>query len=199
MKNVSLGVNVLLLVAVIVLYVLYFSGKEITRDQVAGIQATTGQETRIVYLNIDSLLINYTQSREMNEAYLKKLEESRTDLNLKVKTGTRTVEDFQRKVDNNGFLTRERANQEYTNLMLEKEKLEKQEQEMHETARREQDELNQKLFNIITTFLTEYNKDKGYNMILSTTMGGNVFYAEPEFDITREVVSLLNARYTAKP
>ena len=135
----------------------------------------------------------------MNEAYLKKLEESRTDLNLKVKTWTRTVEDFQRKVDNNGFLTRERANQEYTNLMLEKEKLEKQEQEMHETARREQDELNQKLFNIITTFLTEYNKDKGYNMILSTTMGGNVFYAEPEFDITREVVSLLNARYTAKP
>ncbi|MDR2130338.1 MAG: OmpH family outer membrane protein [Odoribacteraceae bacterium] len=197
MKNVSLGVNVLLSVAVIVLYVLYFSGQEkaaSTRSEAA----PAGTEAKIVYLNMDSLLTNYIQSKELNEAYLKKMEANRTELNYKVKTWTQAGEEFQRKVDNNGFLTRERANQEYADLMLQKEKLEKLEQEMRETALREQMELNQKLYNIIVTFLSEYNKEKGYNLILSTTLGGNVFYAEPGFDITHEVVSQLNARYIKK-
>jgi outer membrane protein len=199
MKNVFL---VLLSVAVVMLYVMLYViffcfSTNTTESEKVGVQPAAA-EARIVYLNMDSLLTNYVQSKELNEAYLKKMETNRTELNYKVKMWTQAGEAFQRKVDNNGFLNRERANQEYTDLMLQKEKLEQLEQEMRETALREQMELNQKLYNIITDFLAEYNKEKGYNMILSTTLGGNVFYAEPGFDITREVVDRLNARYAGK-
>ena len=44
-------------------------------------------------------------------------------------------------------------------------------------------------------FFKEYNKTKGYEMILSTTLGGTVFYAESYCDITQEVVKLLNEQY----
>ena len=161
-------------------------------------EKTINPNARIVYINMDTLLNNYTQSRELNEAYLKKIENSRTELNVKVKLWAKDAEEFQKKVDNNGFVTRDRANQAYADIMVRKETLERQEQEMHETALREQQELNQKLYNILTAFLKEYNSSRGYEMILSTTLGGNVFYSADGFDITRDVVTQLNAQYASQ-
>jgi outer membrane protein len=197
MKNILLGVNVLLIIAVAVLYLLHFSGNETSGNARTG-DIPTSAETRVAYFNMDSLLGNYAQSRELNEAFLKRREAERTELNYKLKLWTRAGEEFQRKVDNNGFLTRERANQEYAELMLKKEELEKMEQEIREITLREQVEINRKLYDVIFAFLTEYNKEKGYSMILSTTLGGNVFYAEPGLDITRDVIDKLNARHAGK-
>lgn len=197
MKNVSLGLNVALLLAVIVLYVLYFMGGRSSSVNGGTAEQIVAGNGKIVYINMDSLLTNYIQSRELNEAYLKKIEANRTELNVKVRQWSKRAEEFQLKVENNGFVTRERANQEYTDIMIEKERLERLEQEMTETAIREQQELNQKLYNVLVEFLQVYNKSKGYSMILSTTLGGNVFYAEAGLDITREVVAELNANYSA--
>ena len=198
MKNVSLVLNVVLLIAVIVLYFLHFSGN----DRSFGVgpvgEKTINPNARIVYINMDTLLNNYAQSRELNEAYLKKVENSRTELNVKVKLWAKDAEEFQNKVNNNGFVTRDRANQAYADIMVRKETLERQEQEMHETALREQQELNQKLYNVLTAFLKEYNSSRGYEMILSTTLGGNVFYSADGFDITRDVVTQLNAQYASQ-
>ena len=64
-----------------------------------------------------------------------------------------------------------------------------------EKASREQSELNKQLFDEITNFLKEYNKEKGFSIVLSTQLGGNVLYAEDGFDITKEIVDRLNANY----
>ena len=73
MKNVSLGLNVVLVIAVIVLFVLHFSDKGSSSETVT--RATS--KGQIAYVNIDTLWANYTQSKELNEAYLKKLEETK--------------------------------------------------------------------------------------------------------------------------
>ena len=197
MKNLSIGLNVLLLIAVIVLYVLHFSGNGKSTGSQDGV-ATVNADAKIVYINMDTLLNNYTQSRELNEAFLKKLEANRTELNVKAKNLDREVADFQRRVENNGFLTRERAEQAQTELLIKQQNLQKLQQEMSENAQREQMEINRKLYDAITNFLTDYNKSRGYQLILSTTLGGNVLFAQKGFDITNEVVSLLNAQYPKK-
>lgn len=110
MKNLSIGLNVLLLIAVIVLYILHFSGNGKNTSSQGGV-ATVNADAKIVYINMDTLLNNYTQSRELNEAFLKKLEANRTELNIKVKNFDREAADFRNKVENNGFMTRERAEQ----------------------------------------------------------------------------------------
>ena len=69
---------------------------------------------------------------------------------------------------------------------------------MSENAQREQMEINRKLYDAITNFLTDYNKSRGYQLILSTTLGGNVLFAQDGFNITNEVVNLLNAQYQKK-
>jgi len=197
MKNLSIGLNVLLLIAVIVLYVLHFSGNGKSSSSQGGV-ATVNADAKIVYINMDTLLNNYTQSRELNEAFLKKLEANRTELNIKVKNFDREAAEFRNKVENNGFMTRERAEQAQTDLMIKQQNLQKLQQEMTENAQREQMEINRKLYDAITNFLTEYNKEKGYQLILSTTLGGNVLFAQEGFDITNDVVNQLNEQYTKK-
>ena len=128
----------------------------------------------------------------------KKVENNRTELNMKAKMFEQEVVAFQQKLDNNGFVTRERAEQAQADLMVKRQNLQKLDQELMETTQREQIELNQKLFTEITNFLKEYNKTKGYQLILSTTVGGNVFYAEDGFDITKDVVNQLNQQYRNK-
>ena len=197
MKNLSIGLNVLLLIAVIVLYILHFSGNGKSTSNQGG-TATVNADAKIVYINMDTLLNNYTQSRELNEAFLKKLEANRTELNIKVKNFDREAAEFRNKVENNGFMTRERAEQAQMDLMIKQQNLQKLQQEMTENAQREQMEINRKLYDAITNFLTEYNKAKGFQLILSTTLGGSVLFAQEGFDITNEVVSQLNEQYAKK-
>ena len=197
MKNLSIGLNVLLLIAVIVLYILHFSGNGKSTSNQGG-TATVNADAKIVYINMDTLLNNYTQFRELNEAFLKKLEANRTELNIKVKNFDREAAEFRNKVENNGFMTRERAEQAQMDLMIKQQNLQKLQQEMTENAQREQMEINRKLYDAITNFLTEYNKAKGFQLILSTTLGGNVLFAQEGFDITNEVVSQLNEQYAKK-
>ena len=75
---------------------------------------------------MDTLLNNYTQSRELNEAFLKKLEANRTELNIKVKNFDREAAEFRNKVENGGFMTRERAEQAQMDLMIKQQNLQKQ-------------------------------------------------------------------------
>ena len=174
MKNLSIGLNVLLLIAVIVLYILHFSGNSKSTSNQSG-TVTVNADAKIVYINMDTLLNNY-----------------------KVKNFDREAAEFRNKVENGGFMTRERAEQAQMDLMIKQQNLQKLQQEMTENAQREQMEINRKLYDAITNFLTEYNKAKGFQLILSTTLGGNVLFAQEGFDITNDVVNQLNEQYKKK-
>ena len=197
MKNLSLVLNVVLVIAVIVLFVLHFKGEEnqVNTPEVGKTVVTKG---KIAYINVDTLLANYLQSKELNEAYLKKVEEKRTELNVKARQFAKENEEFQQKWNNNGFLTRERANEAYAELAIKNENLQRLQQEIQENLAREQHEIRIKLLDVFNRFFQSYNKTKGYDMVLSTTLGGNVFYAQPQCDITQEVLKLLNEQYIQK-
>ena len=59
MKNLSIVLNVVLFVAVIVLYVLYFSGHKSPETAMSSKVTGTADATKIVYINTDTLLNNY--------------------------------------------------------------------------------------------------------------------------------------------
>ena len=48
----------------------------------------------------------------------------------------------------------------------------------------------------INSFLKEYNKTKGYDLIISNTAFDNLLFGNPAYNITNEIVEGLNARYT---
>ena len=200
MKNINYVINAILAIAVIVLFVLHFRSKK--EDKIPAnplsVEANADALLPIAYINTDSLLMNYNYAKDLNEALLRRQENSRASLNEKGQQLEKEAAEFQRKIQNNAFLSRERAEQEQQRLMKKEQELRELEQRLTNELLVEQQKMNEQLRDSITTFLKEYNKDKKYQIIFSNTMGDNILIANPIYDITNQVVQLLNKQYIKK-
>ncbi|HAD01328.1 MAG: OmpH family outer membrane protein [Parabacteroides sp.] len=196
MKNINYIINGVLALAVVILFVLQFTGKK-----ESGVTKTfTAEESAsgllpIAYVNVDSLLLNYNYSKDLNEIIIKKQENSRASVNQKLRSLQTEMQDFQRKVENNAFLTRERAEQEQARLMKKQQELQDFDNRLAQELVSEQQRLNEQLRDTLVSQLRVYNKDKGYQVILSNTMGDNILLAGDAYDITKEVIEYLNKNY----
>ena len=165
-----------------------------TSAPVAG--ATGSSNMKIAFVEIDSLLTKYNFWNDLSEQMLKKEENSRTTLNEKGKKLEAEVREFERKIQNNGYASRERAEQEQARLMKQQQELQELQQKLANDLAAENQKNSLELRDSINSFLNEYNKTKGYDLIISNTAFDNLLYGNPAYNITNEIVEGLNARYT---
>lgn len=59
----------------------------------------------------------------------------------------------------------------------------------------ESEKLTQTVLEKINKFTADYAKRKGYDIVLGTTLSGNVLHAEPNYDITEDLIIELNKAY----
>lgn len=189
MKNLSIVLNAVVIVAVGILFFLHFSGG--SKNEV---KAVAGKGA-VVYVNTDSLLSNYNFSVDLNEKFLKKQEDSRTDFNFKAQKLEKEAVDFQRKIQNKGFLNRERAEKAQRDLMAKKQNLEQLDRKLSAELMAEQNENSKRLFDSVTNYLKVYNAKHKFSLIISTTQGGTVLHSAKGLDITKNIIDGLNARY----
>lgn len=197
MKNLSIVLNAVLLVAVAVLYIIIFTfrGGDKAQETMVVSNGDLTDATKIVYINTDTLMSKYRLAQELNEAFLKKQEERRTELNIKAKSLDQEYTEFQRKLQNNGFISEARATDARDQILIKQQNLQRLQQEMTDKMMREQSELNRKLLESVTNFLSTYQKEKGFDIVLGTIVGGTVLYSPGTYDITNDVVERLNAEY----
>lgn len=157
--------------------------------------ATGSSNMRIAYVEIDSLLTKYNFWNDLNEMMIKKEENIRTTLNEKGKKLEAEQVEFQRKYENNGFASPERAQQEYQRIQKQQQDLQALQQKLAEELASENQKNSLQLRDSINSFLKVYNQDKGYDLIISNTGFDNLLYANPAYNITQEIVDGLNARY----
>lgn len=150
---------------------------------------------KIAYVEIDSLLTKYRFWNDLNEMMIKKEENIRTTLNEKAKDLDSEMREFQRKLENNGFASRERAEQENLRISQKQRDLQQLQEKLSNELQAENQKNSLQLRDSINSFLKIYNKDKGYSLIISDTGFDNLLYADPAFNITNEIVEGLNARY----
>ena len=200
MNKISIIIDTILCAAVIALFVLFFTNKPAEGVVVASAEggAAVQEDLPIAYLNLDSLLVNYTFAIEANDKLMTKQEDARLKLNTRARTLQQEAADFQRKLDNNAFLSRERAESEANKLQRKQQELQELEAKLTQDIMLENQTLNLQLADTLTTFLEMYNADGRYKMIISNTGKDNVLMADPKLDITAEVIEALNARYRAK-
>ncbi|MDD2286578.1 MAG: OmpH family outer membrane protein [Paludibacter sp.] len=200
MKNILLVLNSILVVAVIVLFVLVLGNKNhnSVNGKLSGKDSTVSVHLPIAYVNIDSLLLNYQFAKESNESLMKKQEDSRLDLNMKARQLQNEMAEFQRKLENNAFLSRERAEQEQNRLMRKEQDLQQLNAKLSQELMDVQQKVSEELRDSINSFLKEYNKDKKYELILSNTSSDNILLSNDIYDITKEVTEALNKRYSKK-
>ena len=200
MKNVLLVVNAVLAIAVIVLFALVLGGKS---QEKAGVSVSVNDSLcaatlPIAYINVDSLLLNYQFAKDANEVLIRQEEDSRLTFNTKARQLQEEVADFQKKLENNAFLSRERAEREQTRLMQKQQELQELEAKLSQELFTKQQEVNMQLRDTITHFLNEFNKNQKYELIISNTANDNVLHAKAKYDITREVIDALNQRCMKK-
>ena len=193
MNKVQIVVNVVLVAAVAALFVIVLGGKKKCDTPAVALENTEAMP--IAYLNVDSLLVNYTFAQEANEKLMKKQEDARLKLNTKARTLQNEMADFQRKLENNAFLSRERAEKEQQRLLNKQQELQELEAKLTEDIMIENQKLNMQLADTLTNFLKEFNADGRYHVILSNNAKDNVLMAAESYNITNEVINALNTRY----
>ena len=152
--------------------------------------------TKIVYVDLDSLMNNYNLAKDINKAMMRKEEDFKMKLNDKYKALQADQADFERKYKNNIYATPERAQEEYNRIVKKEQELIQLEQQLTAEFEKEGLEKNQMLRDSISQFIKEYNEQKGYDYIL-TKLGENILYANETLNITKEIVDGLNSRYAA--
>jgi outer membrane protein len=162
--------------------------------------AVSADGLKIAYVEVDSLMTQYNFAKDYSVTLQKQSNNARNTLNQKGNALQAAVANFQQKVNNNGFTSREQAASQQAAI-------ERQQRDLQELQARLEGELasqtakfNEALRDSLQNFLKDYNNDKKYDMILAKS-GDNILMANKRFDITQDVINGLNKRYkpSAKP
>ena len=197
MKKITLVANVLMAVAVVALLTNCKSKKSAkgSSDSTSNVQLSSNFSA--AWVNIDTLINNYDMYFDMQ----KELEESgrklESELNTKSRDFEKQANDFQDKVQK-GLITRSQAQQMQQDLSAKEQELYRLRDDLRAQLADEQQVKLRQIHQSITEFLADYNKDKGFHLILSNTFGGPLLYGHPKLDITQEVLKGLNEKYSSK-
>ncbi|WP_307757709.1 OmpH family outer membrane protein [uncultured Mediterranea sp.] len=152
---------------------------------------------KIAYVEIDTLLAKYYFCIDLNEAMVKKSENVRLTLNQKATELEKQKQEFQTKVQNNAYLSPERTQSEYNRIVKLEQDLQALSNKLQAELMSENEKNSLQLRDSINSFLKEYNKTKGYSLIISNTGFDNLLYADSAYNITKEILDGLNARYSS--
>jgi outer membrane protein len=198
MKNVSLIINIVLGIAVAVLYVLHFTGSGAS-DEVYAMHETGNEHHafsgEIVYVNFDTLINRYDMFSDLQKQFLDKQQKMENELTSSSRTYERQVMDFQDRVQK-GLLTRSRAQEVEMQLMQVQQDLMQKRDEYSRQLMEEEQVMNRQLQHSIYEFLEEFNKNHNYQYILSHSFGGPFLYTDKRLNITKDVIDGLNRKYS---
>lgn len=199
MKNLSLILNAVLIVAVGVLFYLHFSTKGSAKPGPARTEGINlvQPDVPIVYVNIDTLLNNYEYFTDMQQDFTDKQSELEAELNNRSRQYEASAMDAQNKVQK-GLVTRREAAELEQQLMAEQQSLLQYRDELTMQLQEEEQVSNRKLINAIMEYLKVYNDDQNYQFIFSNSFGDNVLLANEQLDITYIVLPGLNEQYRAE-
>ena len=199
MKRINLIINIVLAVALGVLYFLHFQvdagNTEPVKESHVKAAVSNGTEIPIAYVQIDSLLNNMAMFADLNDELTAKQIKLETNIGTQYQAFQREVEDYQDKVSK-GLLTRREAQDLEAQLGLKGQELENQRNTFLNELQEEGMVGQNKVINYIMEYLKEYNSDNKFRYIFSYSFGGGLLYASDALDITPEVMDGINQKYS---
>ena len=210
MKNKGpLVMNIILGIAIIVLFVLHFSID--TKSNVADTSAVAEQVDdapivstnsadsnrvglRIGYVNSDTVTANYLFSKQLNADLMAKQSSAENKLRKEAEKLQADAEKFQQAAP---IMGREELERTQSELMQRQEELQMMEYELSQKLQDKGYKANYDYIMATDKYLQKIGKDLGYDYIFGYRTGDLVMYANPDFDITKQVIELLNNEYRA--
>lgn len=155
--------------------------------------ASQPQAAQIVYVNADTLLENYEYFKEIRTNLEEKAKKAQADLQSRSTAFQREVADYQQKAPTMSAADRQSTEER---LARKQDELARHQQNAGNAFAQEEAEENEKLYTKITEYLKAHAKENGYKFVLTySATSPSVLYADESLEITKEVLSALNAQY----
>jgi outer membrane protein len=195
---ISLILNILLIAAVVFLFVKISGSKNdtvVSKDGIS-IPSISGDSAglKIAYVNLDTLLLEYKFSIELNEELLTEHAKSKANLEMQLKQFEQDYNAFMEKARLGSFISQASMETQQQELIDKQAYLQQLDSDLTEKLVLRQEEMNQQLYDSVMNFMADYNKGQ-FNLVLGNAGGTNVLYASEGMNITKEIIELLNSRY----
>lgn len=191
MKN-SIIVNIVLALAIVALYVIYFTGIKNGSSDRPDVTEGSNKPLTFAYVKMDSMLFTYELAVKLNSDFSEKQAAFRKEYTDKRIRFERDAAAFQEKVQRGGFLTEDRARQEQERLVSVQQEIQKLDYDLTQKLSEMQGLINQQIVDSISSFLKSYNEVKKYDIILNSA---SMLEGSQKHNITQEVTKGLNDRY----
>jgi len=202
--------NVILLIAVAVLFYLHFSSINKSASETVSVNDSAVaakpivlspkeiKASKIVYVNLDVLSDKYEYLKDVSKSVQAEQHLYENQYQTNGQQLQSDYEAFQEKA-NKGLLSENQINAEQEKFAKRKEDLD-QIQRKSEALGEKVQAITEEAHKNLSDYIKEYNKSGNYNYVLAYSEGplSPVLLANDSFDITNEILDGLNAQYRAK-
>lgn len=192
MKNLSIILNAVLLVAVGVLFYLHFAGNRTSSDGASSSGSALPGDLKVAYINSDSVLQNYDYlktNRVQIEEKTKKIEQ---EYRNRAQGLQNEITAYQRNVTN---MTLGQVKAVEEDLGKKQQNLQLYQQSLSQQLMEEETKLNKELYDRVTAYLKKYAAEKDLQFVLKFDPSSDVLYAGEALDVSRDVIQGLNTEY----
>ena len=172
------------------------NNKETGNTETAETAETEATGLRIAYVELDSLMSQYQLYKDYEEVLTRKGTDIQNTLAQKQRKLESSATAMQRKYENNGFQTRDELERAQQSLQQQEMELQQLAAKLNNEFNEEQARINQEARDSIQAFLKIYNQTKKYDYVMIKA-GDNLLIANPQYNITKDIVTGLNKRYNA--
>ena len=154
--------------------------------------ATTSKEYKTAYIDTSKLMEESTEAKDIEAKYKNKAEEMGAQLKVEASKLEGEKNSFQASAQKNGQAW---AQQKYGELQQREQQLQNAQQGMLQQL---QGESGAEMDSLVTKYkkvFKEYGKEKGYDYIYGTGEAATVLYAKDNYDITKDLVKMVNDKY----
>ena len=155
-------------------------------------QATTSSEMKTAYVDTAKLMEEYTEAKDVQAKFKTKTEAEAKKFEVEEANFKAEVANFQKNAQANGQAW---AQQKDAELSQRQQRLQYAAQSVGQKLQMDNATEMDTLVKGVKAFIKIYGKEKGYDYIYGTGDAATVLYAKDQYDITKEMIKLLNEKY----
>lgn len=211
MKNLSLGLNIILVIAVSVLYYLHFNSCPVASEQTVKSVATkplsglakrstdsTQSRLPIAFVNIDTLNKKYKFIESVSKAAQRKIKVQQQKLDAEKAKVTEEYQVFMENYQGGIYKSQAEIDQRQQYFVQKQQELASKEYELQSDLEQEMAATNAEIMKNVADYLKKYSEELNYSYILATGSASSVLFAEDSLDITQPIVDGLNEEFSTK-
>ncbi len=150
------------------------------------------KEVKTAYVDTSILMKEYTEAKDLQAKYKAKSEEKGRQLDAEIARFKQDASNFQSQAQANGQAW---AQQKGAELQKREQQLGQAQQALAQQLQQESSVEMDSVVSGVKKFIKAYGKEKGYDYIYGTGDAASILYAEEKYDITKDIIKLLNEKY----